>query len=139
MMRRVRMLLWKELIELGQDPRLFGIVIIAPIAQLVLLAYAATTDVRNVPVVFADADRSTASRELISRFDRSTTFTVLDVVTTGDEVEPFLARGVCLDCRVHPAPVRGRDCGAAGRKPCRCLRTAATRIRQECRSATLST
>ena len=30
-MRRIRFLIWKELIELGQDPRLFGIVILAPI------------------------------------------------------------------------------------------------------------
>jgi ABC-2 type transport system permease protein len=93
MTRRTRILFWKELVELGQDPRLFGIVVIAPIVQLVLLAYAATTDVRNVPVVFADADRSAASRELVSRFDRSTAFTVLDVVTSGGEVEPYLAHG----------------------------------------------
>ena len=54
-MRRVRFLVWKELIELRQDPRLFGIVVLAPILQLFLLGYAATTDVRNVPVVVADA------------------------------------------------------------------------------------
>ncbi len=52
--------IWKELIELRQDPRLFGIVIIAPILQLFMLGYAATTDVRNVPIVVVDADRSTA-------------------------------------------------------------------------------
>ena len=62
-------LIWKELIELRQDPRLFGIVIMAPILQLFMLGYAATTDVRNVPIVVADADRSAASRELIARFD----------------------------------------------------------------------
>ena len=50
-MRRVFFLMWKELIELRQDPRLFGVVIVAPILQLVMLGYAATTDVRNVPVV----------------------------------------------------------------------------------------
>ncbi len=57
-MRRIRFLIWKELIELRQDPRLFGIVVMAPILQLFMLAYAATTDVRNVPIVVADADRS---------------------------------------------------------------------------------
>ena len=30
-MRRIRFLIWKELIELRQDPRLFGIVVLAPI------------------------------------------------------------------------------------------------------------
>ncbi len=43
-MRRIGFLIWKELLELRQDPRLFGIVVMAPIIQLVALAYAATTD-----------------------------------------------------------------------------------------------
>ena len=54
-MRRVRFLVWKELLELKADPRLFGIVVAAPILQLFMLGYAATTDVRNIPVVVADA------------------------------------------------------------------------------------
>ena len=60
----------KELLELRQDPRLFGILFIAPILQLTMLGYAATTDVRNVPVVVADGDRSAESRELVSAVRR---------------------------------------------------------------------
>ncbi len=93
-MRRVRFLVWKELIELRQDPRLFGIVVLAPILQLFLLGYAATTDVRNVPVVVADADRSPGSRELIDRFDASPSFTVVGIVTGVDEVDPYLERQI---------------------------------------------
>ena len=48
----------KEFLELRQDPRLFGIVIMAPIIQLTMLGYAATTDVRNVPLVVVDQDGS---------------------------------------------------------------------------------
>ena len=93
-MRRVRFLVWKELIELRQDPRLFGIVVLAPILQLFLLGYAATTDVRDVPVVVADADRSSASRELIDRFDASPSFTVVGIVTGVDEVDRYLERQI---------------------------------------------
>ena len=53
-MQRLRFLVWKELLELRLNPRLFGIVIMAPIIQLTMLGYAATTDVRDVPVVVAD-------------------------------------------------------------------------------------
>jgi ABC-2 type transport system permease protein len=91
--RRVGFLVWKELIELRQDPRLFGIVVLAPILQLFLLGYAATTDVRNVPVVVADADRSTASRDLIARFEASPNFTVIGIVTGANEIDPYLERG----------------------------------------------
>ena len=92
-MRRVGFLVWKELIELRQDPRLFGIVILAPILQLFMLGYAATTDVRNVPVVVADADRSAASRDLIARFEASPNFTVIGIVTGANEIDPYLERG----------------------------------------------
>jgi ABC-2 type transport system permease protein len=92
-MQRLRCLVWKEFLELRQNPRLFGLVIIAPIIQLTMLGYAATTDVRDVPVVVADGDRSSASRSLIARFDASANFTVIETVTTVREVDPFLQRG----------------------------------------------
>ena len=56
----LHVLVRKEFLELRQDPRLFGIVIMAPIIQLTMLGYAATTDVRNVPLVVVDQDRSSA-------------------------------------------------------------------------------
>jgi ABC-2 type transport system permease protein len=92
-MHRIRFLIWKELLELRQDPRLFSIVVMAPIIQLFMLAYAATTDIRNVPIVVADADRSQASRELVSRFDASPSFTVTHVVSSPSEVDSPLERG----------------------------------------------
>src|SRR5204862_4030726 len=87
--RRLRCLVLKEFLELRQNPRLFGLVIVAPIIQLTMLGYAATTDVKDVPVVVADGDRSPASRALIARFDASPNFTVIDTVTTIREVDPF--------------------------------------------------
>lgn len=92
-MRRVRFLIWKELIELRRDPRLVEIVVLAPVIQLFLLAYAATTDVRNVPVVIADADRSARSRDLVARFDRSPSFSLIATVASPNEVDTYLERG----------------------------------------------
>src|SRR3954470_13654597 len=92
-MRRVFYMMWKEVIELRQDPRIFSIIFIAPILQLTILGYAATTDVRNVPVVIVDADRSAASRALISRFAAVSTFTIVDVVSSIDDVDPYLEGG----------------------------------------------
>jgi ABC-2 type transport system permease protein len=92
-MQRLRCLVRKEFIELRMNPRLFGLVIIAPILQLTMLGYAATTDVKNVPLLVADGDRSAASRELVARFNASPNFTVIDMVTTVSEIEPYLERG----------------------------------------------
>src|SRR5262245_36515549 len=92
-MGRIGLLVWKELIELRQDPRLFGVIVVAPILQLLLLGYAATTDVRNVPLVIVDADHSVESRELISRFSASSTFTIVALENGIDDVDPYLERG----------------------------------------------
>ena len=92
-MRRVIYMMWKEVLELRQDPRIFSVVFIAPILQLTILGYAATTDVRNVPVVIVDADRSAASQALISRFSAVSTFSIIDIVSSIDEVDPYLEGG----------------------------------------------
>jgi drug efflux transport system permease protein len=92
-MKRVAHLVRKEFLELRQDPRLFGIVILAPLLQLTMLGYAATTDVRDVPVVVVDQDRSAASRELISRFAASGNFAVVDAVTSIDAIDAYLDGG----------------------------------------------
>ena len=78
MWRRVFTLVWKEFLELRQDPRLAAVVIVAPILQLTMLGYAATTDIRDVPIVVVDGDRSMASRALFERFAGSRYFKVVD-------------------------------------------------------------
>src|SRR5512134_1394810 len=83
----------KEFLELRQNPRILGIVIVAPIIQLTILGYAANMDVRNVPVVFADGSRTALSRTLIARFEGSPYFRVLDTVTTVREIDPYIERG----------------------------------------------
>jgi len=86
-------MMWKEVLELRQDPRIFSIIFIAPIIQLTILGYAATTDIRNVPVVIVDADRSPASQALISRFSASGIFTLVDVVSSIRDVDPYVEGG----------------------------------------------
>ncbi|MEO5741561.1 MAG: ABC transporter permease [Vicinamibacterales bacterium] len=92
-MRRIWFVMWKEIIELRQDPRIFGIIFIAPVVQLAILGYAATTDVRNVPIVVVDTDRSTGSQDLISRFTGSGIFDIVDVVSDARQVDRYLESG----------------------------------------------
>ena len=109
-MQRLRFLVWKEFLELRKDPKLFGVVVIAPILQLTMLGYAATTDVRDVPVVVADADRSPSSRDLIARFEGSRNFSIVGVVSTTPEVEPYLQLGTAWLALSIPTGY-GRDVG----------------------------
>jgi ABC-2 type transport system permease protein len=114
-MQRLRVLIWKEFLELRLNPRLFGLVIVAPIIQLTLLGYAATTDVRDIPIVVADGDRSAASRDLAHRFDATRNFTVIGMVNTVNEIEPYLESGAAWLAVVIPSGF-GSDMGS-GRVP----------------------
>ncbi len=83
----------KEILELRQDPRLFGVVVLAPVLQLTVLGYAATTDVQDIPIVIVDADRSSHSRELIHRFEASSNFKIVGLEGSTNEIDRWLDRG----------------------------------------------
>jgi ABC-2 type transport system permease protein len=100
--RRIVTLVWKEFLELRQDPRLAAVVIVAPIIQLTLLGYAATTDVRDVPVVVVDADRSSASRALLERFAGSRYFNVVDEYLDPDDAGLALEAGTAWIAIIVP-------------------------------------
>ena len=113
-MHRVLHLMRKEILELRRDPRLFGIVIMAPIIQLNVLGYAATTDVKDIPIVVVDADRSSASRELVHRFETSANFKIVGLLGSTGEIDKYLDRGEAWMALAIP-PDYGRKVAAGGR------------------------
>lgn len=113
-MRRILHLMRKELLELRQDPRLFGVVILAPIIQLNVLGYAATTDVKDIPIAIVDADRSTASRELIQRFEASANFKIVGMPGSTSEIDKYLDGGEAWMALSIP-PDYGRKVASAGK------------------------
>ncbi len=80
MWERLKHMLVKEFIQILRDPRMKAIVFVTPILQLVVLGYAVTTDVREIPTAVADFDRTQAARELVRRFERSGYFRVVERV-----------------------------------------------------------
>ena len=103
MIRRILTLMWKEFIELRQNPRLFGLIIVAPIVQLTMLGYAATTDVKNVPIVVVDGDRSQVSRQLIERFSASPRFRIVAEEFNPRDIDRHLEKGDAWLAIVIPA------------------------------------
>jgi ABC-2 type transport system permease protein len=67
-LRRLLPLIRKEFIQIVRDPRTLAITFILPLIQIYLLGYAATNDVRNVPLAVWDQDRSPASRQLLEAY-----------------------------------------------------------------------
>jgi len=89
-MRRILHIMRKEFLQLRRDRRLLPLVFMSPVIQLVLLGYAATTDLKNVPVAVCDLDRSSRSRDLLDSFTASGDFVIRYRVDTTAELDRFL-------------------------------------------------
>ncbi len=73
---RLNALIRKEFIQILRDPRTLALVLVIPIMQLLLLGYAATNDVRNVPLAVYDQDRGPAARELLDAYRAADYFSI---------------------------------------------------------------
>ena len=78
--RRVLAVARKEFIHIARDWRMIVAVLVMPLLQLLLFAYAISFDVRNVPSVTLDLDKSIASRAYLDAYTKSGFFEVVGSV-----------------------------------------------------------
>lgn len=76
---RLRFVIRKEFRQLRRDPRAVRLAVVAPVLQLILFGYAATTDLKNAPVAICDRDQQTASRQLVTKLSQVGYFRVYSV------------------------------------------------------------
>lgn len=103
----------KEFLQLRRDRKMIPAMVVGPIVQLLALGYAANMDVKDIPLLLVDQDRSRASRALLDRFEGSGYFVLAGTEDETSAVEPWLVRG-----RAQVALVVGAGYGeamAAGR------------------------
>ncbi len=62
-LHRITVLLIKELAQIRRDRSLLGILLVAPLFQLLVMGFAANTDIRNIVITVRDNDHSIQSRE----------------------------------------------------------------------------
>jgi ABC-2 type transport system permease protein len=92
-MRKVLHIVRKEFLQLRRDPKLFPIIFIAPIVQLILLGYAVNLDVRDVPTVVCDLDRTAASRGYLAEYFNSGYFSPAANLTDMKDIDRYLDEG----------------------------------------------
>lgn len=102
-MGRILHITRKEFIQAFRDPRMFGMIFIAPIFQLFLFGYAVTQDVRNITVAVMDLDRSAASREVVRSIVHSGYFSDQGRADSDKAVTEALVKGRCDLVLVFPA------------------------------------
>lgn len=90
-MRRIFILAWTEVLHVVRDKATLAQALLIPFIQLLILANAATFEIRDTPLYVVDQDHTSASRGLVTRFAASGDFRI-----TGSSPSPELANGELL-------------------------------------------
>jgi ABC-2 type transport system permease protein len=92
----------KEMRQIVRDRRTLLILLFIPAFFLFLYGYALNFDIRHVALAVQDRDDSIQSRELIARFTSSTYFDIAGVLTSDEEIDAAMDRGLVRAVLVIP-------------------------------------
>jgi len=90
---RLLSIIRKEFIQLFRDKRLLALILILPLVQLFLLGYAATNEVRNIPVAVFDQSHSPEGRALLDSYRASDYFMLAYSVNSDTELRQLIEKG----------------------------------------------
>lgn len=90
--RRVVHIALKEALELWRHAGIVAFVLAIPIVQVIVLGYATSGRVTNLPAAVYDADRTPASRRLITAIDEGRNFEVTQFLNDTEQAEAMLDR-----------------------------------------------
>ena len=90
MFERLKAMLFKEFRQVLRDPRMKVTMFVAPIFQILIFGYAATTDVKNIPTAIYDLDNTKQSRDIIRAFTGSRYFKAKYYVYNDKQMEALV-------------------------------------------------
>ena len=93
MTARVIAIAHKEAREFLRDPIYLGLAFIAPVVLMLLFGYGLTMDVKHLPIVFLDHDRTTYSRDYMDSFLHSEYFSPLGLAPDRKAADKLLRSG----------------------------------------------
>jgi len=100
---RILVVAHKELLQLRRDRLTIGMMVALPLMQLVLFGYAIDTDVRHLPTVVYDTDRSAASRDLARRLEVTGYYDLVDHARDYADIQAAFRSGKAGVALVIPA------------------------------------
>ena len=87
---RLFSLIRKEFIQIVRDPRTLALTFAVPVVMLFLLGYAATNDVRNIPLAVFDQDKSLSSQSLLDAYQAADYFRLSYTVSSEEELRSLI-------------------------------------------------
>ncbi len=90
MLNRIITLIWKELVQALRDPKTRFSLIMPPLIQLFVFTFAATLDVKDVPIGILNRDNGEQGFELVQRLQGAPTFSHIVFLKGVQEIAPFI-------------------------------------------------
>lgn len=103
MRNRIKQVVRKEFIQIVRDKKALRIILFAPIIQLLIFGYVASTDVENIPLALYDMSKTAQSRELVERFTQSGYFVLEYIIRDYNEIDSVLDEGTVDTVLVIPS------------------------------------
>jgi ABC-2 type transport system permease protein len=102
-MKTILHIIRKEFLQIRRDKRMLALSIFAPVIQLILLGYAATTDIKEIPMLLVNQDKSSTSREFVNQFANSGYFIIKESVDSPKLIDHFIDDGEVWVALVIPS------------------------------------
>jgi len=113
MVTRIWNLIIKEFIQLWRDKLLVAFIILGPVSELILVAWATSGEIKHIPTAVIDYDRSQASRALVQSLVNTETFDVLFWPEDEGEALEMVGKTTALAALTIPPDFAERLEGAA--------------------------
>lgn len=105
---RLYSIIRKEFIQIFRDRRTLALILVIPIMQLFLLGYAATNDVRNVPLAVFDQSNSAESRALLDAYRAADYFSIAFAAGSESEIQSLIETGQARAALIIPPDYANR-------------------------------
>lgn len=96
MIARIWNLAIKDMLQLWRDKLILLFVLLGPMSELVLVAWATSGEIEHIPTAVLDRDRSASSRALVKALENTETFDFSHYIQTEDEARALVDAGTVL-------------------------------------------
>jgi ABC-2 type transport system permease protein len=90
---RIAHMMWKEIIQISRDRRMFGLILIMPLIQLAVFGYVVSTDITDIDTAVCDYDQSAESHAYVEHIVSSGYFRIAAPCRSVEELNQLLDRG----------------------------------------------
>jgi ABC-2 type transport system permease protein len=92
-MKTILFIIQKEFKQIFRNKGMLPIIFVLPLVQLLILSNAASFEIKNIKFSYVDNDHSVSSRELISKFEASKYFNIIESFDSKKEADAQMQTG----------------------------------------------